>query len=133
MLRREWDRLPKAKLEAGICLLFGGSALRLIGNQHHWLARTPDQSGDVSVGRQNAGTGIDEDQNGVSGFDRRTRLSAHAAREGVVIGVLEAGRIDRCEGEVAQCGLAFAAVACDAGPVVHKRKLASDETIEERR
>ena len=87
----------------------------------------------MRIERRHAGPRIDHEQAQIGRADRRFGLRPHAAGEAVGRRFVEAGRIDGGEAEVAEMGLAFAAVAGDAGEIVDQRQTPADQPVEERR
>ena len=87
----------------------------------------------MGIDRRHAGARIDQEEAGVGISDRRLGLEEHPPGERVRLRLVEAGRIDDGELEVAQPPLALAAVAGDAGKVVDQRKLPPDKAVEQRR
>ena len=133
MLGRERDRIAEAEPEGLVGLQVAGPALGLVGQQDHGLARPAHEVGEVPVVRGHADARVDDEQDRVGISQRLLGLRAHASGQGRRFGLLESGRVDDREAEVAEARLAFAAVARHAGLVVDQRELLADEPVEQRR
>ena len=87
----------------------------------------------MPVDRGQADAGVDHEEDGVGLGDGGLGLDAHAPGEARRLALLEARRVDDREAEIAELGVALAAVARDAGLVVDQRQLLADEPVEQRR
>ena len=76
---------------------------------------------------------VDQEQGDVRLAHRGLGLLAHSARQRVRVFVLIARRIHHSEFEPKQLPLALAAVARDAGTIVHQRQSFADKTVEQGR
>src|SRR3982750_24340 len=65
--------------------------------------------------------------------DRGLRLLLHAGGQRPLGALIEAGGVDDREVEIAEPGLALAAIAGDARQVIDKRELLPDQAVEQRR
>ena len=132
MLGRNLDRFAQAQRVsfhgAGIALF----ALALVGNQDHRLVGAAREIGKGAIVRCKAGTRVDHEHQGVGEADRSLRLLLHPRGQRALDALVEACGVDDGEFEIAETSLAFAAVARDAGFVIHQRELLPDQPIEQR-
>ena len=77
--------------------------------------------------------GVDHEEDDIGLGDRGLGLGPHAAEERVLVGLFETGGVDDREAEMAERGIALAAIARHARPVVDQRELLADEPVEQRR
>ena len=105
----------------------------LVGEDDDRLAMRAQPSGEFAVDRRHAGARIDDEEADIGIVDRRLGLRAHAVFEAAARRLVEARRVENAEPEIGEAGLAFAAVARDAGLIVDKRDLAADQPVEQRR
>src|SRR5260370_38496148 len=133
MLGRDLDRFAQAQRvsfhRAGIALL----ALALVGDQYHRLVGAARKIGKGAIVRRQPGARVDHEHQGVGEADRGLGLFLHPRGQRALGALVEARGIDDREFEIAETALSFAAVARDAGLVIHQRKLLSDQPIEQRR
>ncbi len=97
MLGRERHRLAEAERERLVGARHPGPALGLVGDEDHRLAGAPHELGEGPVGRQQAGAGVDQEQDHVGLGDGRLGLRPHAAEKRTLVRLLEAGRVDDAE------------------------------------
>jgi hypothetical protein len=114
---------------AGIALL----ALALVGDQDHRLVGAAREIGKGAVVRREAGARVDHEHQGVGEADRGFGLLLHPRGQRALGALVEARGVDDGEFEIAETRFAFAAVARDAGFVIHQRKLLPDQPVEQRR
>jgi len=102
-----------------------GAAHPARGDQ--WDERAPaHRGGEMPVGPGDPYAGVDHEQDRVAVGERGLGLRAHATRERCRVALLQPGGVDDGEFQIAECRLAFAPVARDAGGIVDQRKLAPD-------
>ncbi|MHC2559097.1 hypothetical protein ACVIVD_001091 [Bradyrhizobium liaoningense] len=133
MLGRNLDGIAEAERKglhrAGIAML----ALALVGDQQHRLVGLAGEIGEGAIGGRETNAGIDDEEQRVGLRDRGFGLLLHARGQRALGAFVETGGIDDGELEVAEPGLAFAAVAGDARQVIDKRELLSNQAVEQRR
>ena len=102
MLGRDRDRIAEPErigfADAGL----RGAAFALVRHQDRRLAGAAHEVGKGAVDRHRAGARIDQEQDRVGRGDRGLGLRLHAAGEARRRGLLEAGGVDRGEGEIAE-------------------------------
>ena len=108
-------------------------ALALIGEQDHRLVGAAREIGKGAVVRRQAGAGVDHEKQRVGEFDRRLGLLLHARGQRAPRALIEPRGIDDGEAQVAEPGLALAAVTGHARGVVDQRELLPDQTVEQGR
>ena len=132
VLARNRKRLAEAERpglgDAGVA----GAALGLVGGEDHRPLIAAQDAGEDLVARGDALAGVDQEQHHVRFLDGQFGLGAHARFQAVVVDVLEAGRVDQDQVEVAQAAAGEAAVAGDAGPVVDDGELLAGQPVEQR-
>ena len=77
-------------------------ALGLVGDEDDGLAAAAHAAGEFAVGGRHAGAGVDDEEHDIGIVDRRLGLRAHARFEAVALDVVEAGRVEDAEAQVAQ-------------------------------
>ena len=133
MLGRDLDGIAEAEREgfhrAGIAML----AFALVGDQQHRLVGVAGEIGKGAIVGRQAHAGIDHEEQRVGLRDRGLGLLLHARGQRALGALVEAGGIDDGEVEIAEPGLALAAVAGDARQVIDQRELLPDQAVEQRR
>ena len=133
VLGRDLDGIAEAEREslhrAGIAML----AFALVGDEQHRLVGLAGEIGEGAIVGREAHAGIDHEEQRVGLCDRGLRLLLHAGGQRALGALIEAGGVDDREVEIAEPGLALAAVAGDAGQVIDKRELLPDQAVEQRR
>ena len=87
----------------------------------------------MAVFRRDADARVHDEENRVGVLDRGFRLGAHAAGQRFAAALLQPRRVDDGEMQVAELGLAGAAVAGHPRLVVDQRQLLADEPVEQGR
>jgi hypothetical protein len=105
----------------------------LVGDQDHLGGTLAQPVGEALVERQDTGTGVDQEQHDVGGFDGALSEAAHAGFQHLATHGLPAGRVEQREGEIAELRRRLADIAGDAGLVVDKGVTAPDQPVEHRR
>ncbi len=108
-------------------------ALGLVGDQDHGLVRAAQPVGEMAVERHHAGARIDEEERHVGILERALGLRPHARRKLARRRVLEPGRVDHAEAQIAQAPVGLAPVARHARRVVDQRQAPSREPVEQSR
>ncbi len=133
MLGRDLDGIAETERKglhrAGVAVL----ALALVGDQQHRLVGTAGEIGKGAIGGREADAGIDHEEQGIGQRDRGLGLLLHPRGQRALGAFVEAGGVDDGEFEIAEPGLALAAIAGDAGQVIDERELLSDQAVEQRR
>ena len=133
MLGGNRQRFAEAQFIGFVECWFMPPALGLVGDEDDGLATAADPAGEFAVGRGYAGAGIEDEEHDIAVIHRHLGLRTHAGFEAVALDVVEAGRIEDAEAQVAKPRLAFAAVTGDAGLVIDEGDLAADEPVEQGR
>jgi hypothetical protein len=60
-------------------------------------------------------------------------MRLHACREAVALRIVQAGRVDHLEREIAELRVAFTAIPCHSWLIVDQCKAAANEPVEQRR
>ncbi len=131
MLGGKRDRLAETQAE-GLGHAAGRPApLGLVGDdQDRGLAATED-IGEMPIERRDAGPRVDEEQRQICGGQGARRLLLHPGREAALFGLFETGGIDDAKPQIGKRRLALAAVARDAGHVIHQRDALPDQAVEQ--
>ena len=122
-----------AEIESFVGTREPNPALGLIGNQNGGLAGPAYEAGEMPVRGHEADAAVGHEHDRIRLGHSRFGLRAHASIEGFSLPLVEPGRVDDGEAEVAEPGIAFAPVACHAGQVIDQRQLLADQPVEQRR
>ena len=131
MRRRDRDRLAQAELIGFEPAGLGGLPLAFVGEQDHRALRFAQVPGEDHVVGGDAGARIDQEQHHIGGGHGTFGLRPHAPFERVGRRVFEPCGIDQGEMHPRDRTLALAAVASDAGPIVHDRVATAGEAVEQ--
>ena len=133
MLGAERDRIAEPEPIGFEDAALPGMAFGLVGDDDHRRALGAQPAADLLVERSQALARVDHEQRRVGIAHRGLGLVAHPARKRMRVLILEAGGVDDPEFEAEQLGLALAAVAGHARPVVDQRQPLADEPVEQGR
>ncbi len=131
MLGGQRDRLAEAEREGFERTGGGGAALALVGDHDGRLAGLAHQLGKRTVARGEAAARIDHEEHRIGRLDRGPGLRHHAPRQAAGRRLLEPGGVHHHEVEIAEPGLALAAVARHSGPVVDQGEPLADQPVEQ--
>ena len=112
---------------------FAVLALALVGDQHHRLVGAAREIGKGAIVRRQACARVDHEHQRIRKADRGFGLLLHPRGERALGALVEAGGIDDGEFEVAETRISLAAVARNAGLVIHQREFLPDQPVEQRR
>ena len=133
MLGRYCQRLAEAEAISLVRARLPGAALALVGDKQRGLAGLAHQIRKGAVVGEDAGAGIDHEQDEIGIGQRGLRLRPHAPGQSLGGCVFEAGGIDDAKGQIAEVRHGLAPVTGDARPVVHERDTPADQPVEQRR
>ena len=108
-------------------------AFGLVGDQHHRLVGAAGEIGKGAVVRRQPDARVDHEHQRVREPNRGFGLLLHPRGQRALGALVEAGGVDDGEFEIAEPGLALAAVAGDAGLVIDQREFLPDQPVEQRR
>src|SRR5262249_53719970 len=89
--------------------------------------------GERAIARRRAGTGIDDEKNGIGLRHGRPGLGLHLGRKALALPFLEAGSVDHRERKVAELPGAFSPVPGHPWLVIHQRAARADKPVEQSR
>ena len=110
----------------------GAPRLGLVGDEDHRLAGLAHHLGEGAVVGQDAGLGVDQEEDQVGFMNGYLGLREHAAGQRGGGSILEAGGVDDVELQVVELRRMDAAVAGDTRRVVDQGQPASGEPVEQR-
>ncbi len=133
VLGRDGNGIAEAKgvglEQAGV----GGGPFGLVGGEHQRDTGGAQEVGEAAVERRQPDAGVHQEQDGIGGLHRRLGLRGHAGGEAAGGRLVKAGGVDGDKAQVAEAGLALAAVAGDTRRVIDQRHAMADKAVEQRR
>ena len=131
MLGRDGDRLAESQAEGVQGPVVALTALGLVGQQDHRLARLAQQLAEHLVHGGDALSGIHHEEDQIGLFHGELGLLAHPRLQALVGDVLEAGGVDQLKVDVAQPTRGELAVSGDPGQVIDNGELPPGQPVEE--
>jgi hypothetical protein len=125
---------PRAKPEELAAADVTAGVVGLVGGHEHRLAGRAQARRHRDVDRRQARGHIDHEQQRGGLVDGSQRLAVDARADDLALGVgIEAAGVDDAQAMPEVVEVAVAAIAREAGGVVHDRRPAADEAVEQRR